>query len=116
MEHSPTDLKPILMNMANYSVYVGGNCHGSGPCAKQHKIAKVWVNDKYKYCSAFHDTAIAELEDDVSIKEIAPICVPYKDLPLDKALKAAGFRGSGKNIFARKMNEEKNPTLGPCVG
>ncbi|KAK5972103.1 hypothetical protein GCK32_006550 [Trichostrongylus colubriformis] len=104
-----TARKPVLKDIEIFSLYVGSKCRGSGSCAKRHSVTKVWVNEKYLYCSDFHDTAILEFEDDVSIKEASPICLPEKNLKLDKKMKTIVLKSNGSvnDPESRSMKVQK---------
>ncbi|KAK6051335.1 hypothetical protein COOONC_11160 [Cooperia oncophora] len=65
--------------------------------------ASVWIHEKWDPCTQEHDIAIIELLENVTFsKEVAPICLPSKDLKLAKLLRAAG---AGMNLSA-VINDE----------
>uniref|UniRef100_A0A0K0D4K4 DUF1899 domain-containing protein n=1 Tax=Angiostrongylus cantonensis TaxID=6313 RepID=A0A0K0D4K4_ANGCA len=94
------DNYPVL-DKRYWSVYVGSKCSRIELCQNAFKVSKVVVYKHFDYCEKVNDMALMELASDVPDSSGIPICMPDKNMPLSKTIKADGSGMDRKTIFIK---------------
>ncbi|VDM57182.1 unnamed protein product [Angiostrongylus costaricensis] len=91
------DNYPVL-DKQYWSVYVGSKCSRIELCQNAFNVSKIVVYKHFDYCEKVNDLALMELASDVPYSNGIPICMPDKNMPLSKTVKADGSGLDRKTI------------------
>ncbi|ETN83308.1 hypothetical protein NECAME_17499, partial [Necator americanus] len=83
--------KRDLLSLDNFYIYVGSRCNHPVMCQYAYSPQKIHTHKQWGKCDGSLDLAIVELDGDADPHETHPICMPSKDTPLSKFLRAAGI-------------------------